>query len=141
MKTSIFSIIIISFIATSFHSSPNIQSNLSFEKKNLSIDKYKACIEACNACILSCKNCEKSCAANKVKMAKCIQLCQENVAICNAAVQLMTLNSDNAKELCVICAKVCDKCAIECDKYPTMKDCKDCATACRKAAKMCKEMK
>jgi hypothetical protein len=74
-------------------------------------------------------------------MAKCIQLCQESVAICTASVKLMLLNSDHAKELCATCAKVCDKCAAECDNYPTMKECKDCATACRKVSKLCKEMK
>jgi hypothetical protein len=74
-------------------------------------------------------------------MAKCIQLCQESVATCTASVKLMMLNSDYAKDLCATCAKVCNSCAMECEKYPTMKDCKDCAAACRKASKMCSEMK
>ena len=141
MKTSIFAIIILGFLAMSFNSHPIFPSKVSFEKKSLPIDKYKECIEACNSCILSCKNCEKSCSADKVKMAKCIQLCQESVAICTASVKLMLLNSDHAKELCATCAKVCDKCAAECDNYPTMKECKDCVTACRKVSKLCKEMK
>lgn len=75
---------------------------------------------------------------NVVKMARCIQLCEESVVACKASIELMKLNSENAKEMCLVRTKICDKCALECEKMD-MDHCKKCATDCRKAAKMCRE--
>jgi len=102
--------------------------------------KYKAMIEACNNCAASCKKCEIRCTKeNAVKMARCIQLCKESAIACKASCELMKLNSENAKEMCLVCANICDKCALECEKMD-MEQCKKCAADCRKAAKMCREM-
>jgi hypothetical protein len=104
----------------------------------LESDKYKECIDACNACVASCKKCESMCLKEKgAKMNQCIQLCRETIAACTAALQLMTLNSVNSKEICAVAAKICDRCATECEKF-SLAHCKDCATLCRKAAKMCR---
>jgi hypothetical protein len=101
---------------------------------------YKECIKDCNACILACTNCYKACAKMKdPKMNKCIRLCQETIATCNASIKLMQLNSENAKEQCLICAKVCEKCATECEKFD-MKECKDCSMSCKKTANSCRAL-
>jgi hypothetical protein len=103
-------------------------------------EKYKACIEACKASILSSTNCEKACSKmDAKKMAKCIQLCKECVAICKASKQLMTLDSESAKAICKECVRICEKCATECEKHDVA-ECKKCATDCRKTAKLCNEM-
>lgn len=117
--------------------SGTVNKNSSF---NFMDAKYKACIDACNACVASCKNCESMCTKGKdAKMTRCIQLCKECVVACTASSQLMSMNSESAKEMCAICANICDKCATECEKM-TSDHCKTCATDCRKAAKMCREM-
>jgi hypothetical protein len=106
-----------------------------------SLEKMKACIEACNNCAFMCNNCASKCLKDKdvTKMTRCIQLCMECAAACSAASQLMSLESENAKDFCAQVVKLCDKCALECDKF-TQDFCKECASACRKASKLCKEM-
>ena len=73
---------------------------------------------------------------------KCIQTNLECAAICNAAVEIMSLNGKFAKELCAICVKACEACAEECEMHAKMgmKHCEECAKACRECAKICKEM-
>jgi hypothetical protein len=137
--------IILTFIAISiFTLTAKAKSSFSKGKvdviTSLNLGKYKACIEACNACIITCKTCETECIKEKnAKMDKCIQLCKECISACTAASQLMTLNSEHSKEMCLVCAKICENCALECEKH-NMDHCKKCATNCRKAAKLCKEM-
>ncbi len=75
-----------------------------------------------------------------VKMlAKCIQLDMECAAICYAAAQLMSLGSEQAKEICRLCADICEQCGDECGKHQTQ-HCKECAEACRQCADECRKM-
>jgi hypothetical protein len=53
--------------------------------------------------------------------------------------QLMSLGSDKAKDVCKICATVCDACAAECSKHEN-EHCKECAEACKLCAAECKKM-
>ena len=72
-------------------------------------------------------------------MAACIQLDMECAAICYAAAQLMSLGSKHVKELCRICADICDACGAECGKHHT-EHCQECATACKECAAECRQM-
>lgn len=149
MKKIIFLFVAVGFFAitaiTKLSLANNVVSkNVTFE---LNDSKYKACIDACNVCVTSCKSLESMCSKSKDdKMARCMQLCKECVSICTASSQLMSLNSESAKEICAICAKICEKCATECEKCAKecdksmMKDCTKCATECRNTAKLCKEI-
>ena len=76
---------------------------------------YQSCIEACLKCAAICNHCASSCTEEEdVKMmARCIQLDMECAAICYASAQLMSLGSDKAKEICRICADICEACAAE----------------------------
>lgn len=142
MKKMILLFVAIGFIAlgaTTMSSSANATANKNVTNA-VAQQKYKACIDACNACVSSCKKVEAMCSKEKDgKMADCMRLCKECVVACVASSQLMTLDSGSSKEMCVICANICDKCATECEKF-TADDCKKCAMDCRKAAKMCREM-
>jgi hypothetical protein len=102
---------------------------------------YKTCIEACLQCAAICNHCASSCTQeDDVKMmAGCIQLDMECAAVCYAAAQLMSLGSEKAKELCRICADLCEKCGAECGKHPT-EHCRECADACKKCAAECRKM-
>jgi len=73
-------------------------------------------------------------------MAKCIQLDMECAAICYASAQLMSLGSSKAKEICALCADICDACGAECGKHPHSEHCKECAEACRQCAEECRKM-
>ena len=63
----------------------------------------------------------------------------ECAALCYDAVQLMSLGSSKAAELCKICAALCEECAAECSQHSN-KHCQECADACSKCATVCKKM-
>jgi hypothetical protein len=72
-------------------------------------------------------------------MARCIQLDMECAALCYAAAQLMSMGSDKAKELCQLCADLCEACGAECGKHKT-EHCQECAQACKQCAEECRKM-
>jgi hypothetical protein len=73
-------------------------------------------------------------------MARCIQLDMECAALCYAAAQLMSLGSDKAKEVCQLCADICEACGNECSKHTHSKHCQECAEACKACAEECRKM-
>jgi len=102
---------------------------------------YKDCINACNECASQCNNCASMCLKEKdaAAMSRCIQLCMECASICTSASQLMSLGSENSKDICKVCADLCKKCSDECAKFNN-DHCKKCAEACNKAAELCRKM-
>jgi hypothetical protein len=104
--------------------------------------QYQSCIEACLRCAALCNHCASSCTQEEdVKMmARCIQLDMECAAICYAAAQLMSFGSERAKEVCSICAALCETCGAECAKYKRMEHCMECAEACQHCAAECRKM-
>jgi hypothetical protein len=63
----------------------------------------------------------------------------EYAAICYEAAQLMSLGSENAKDVCRICADICEQCGNECGKHQT-EHCQECARACKQCANECRNM-
>ena len=143
MKKTILVFVAIAFVAMAATTFPSISNAMGKKSvtSELANTNYKSCIEACNACASECNSCASMCIKDKdaVKMAHCTQLSLECAALCTASAQLMSLGSENAKDVCAQCAKLCEKCAAECDKF-TMECSKECASSCRKAAKQCKDM-
>jgi hypothetical protein len=72
-------------------------------------------------------------------MAKCIQLDMECAAICYAAAQLMSVGSSKAKDVCTICAGICEACGAECANHKN-EHCQECAKACKQCAEECRKM-
>jgi len=103
---------------------------------------YKTCIDACLQCAAICNHCASSCTQEEdIKMmAGCIQLDMECAAICYASAQLMSLSSSRAKEVCRICADICEACGKECGKHTHSKHCQECAEACHRCAEECRKM-
>ena len=102
---------------------------------------YKECITACLECAAVCNHCASSCLKEEDvnMMAKCIQLDMECAALCYATAQLMSLGSDKAKEVCLICAEMCDDCGTECGQHD-MVHCQECSKICLRCAEICREM-
>jgi hypothetical protein len=102
---------------------------------------YKNCIDACLECAALCSHCASEDLKEKdvAMMATCVQLDMECAAICIAAAQLMSLGSNNAKDICKLCAELCKKCGDECAKHDN-EHCKECAEACRKCEQACLAM-
>jgi hypothetical protein len=104
--------------------------------------KYQSCIEVCNDCFGACEFCATECLREEeVKMmSKCIQLCLDYANISVTASQFMSRDSEYAKQICNVCADICDTCGVECEKHQTMEHCKQCAQICRKCASECRKM-
>jgi len=104
---------------------------------------YKSCIEACLKCAAICNHCASSCTQEEdVKiMAGCIQLDMECAAVCYTAAQLMSLGSSKAKEMCRLCADICEACGAECGQHASHSEhCRECAGACNACAEECRRM-
>lgn len=72
-------------------------------------------------------------------MKECIRLDRECADICAFTAQAMSMNSSYAKELCRICAEVCEACGNECKKHEH-EHYQRCAEACFSCAKACRAM-
>lgn len=105
-------------------------------------EKYQNCIDTCNACADSCEFCATSCLREQdVKMLeRCIQLNRECASICYTKSQVMSLDGEHVREICRVCADICDACAQECEKHKQMDHCQRCAEACRICAAECRKM-
>lgn len=102
---------------------------------------YLSCIEACQACANACDQCFAACLKEEdIKMmARCIALDVDCAAICRFAAGAMARNSEHAKEICALCAKICQACGDECAKHEA-EHCKACAAACYRCADECTAM-
>jgi hypothetical protein len=103
--------------------------------------QHQACIDACNACAAACDHCATACLQEQdVKMmARCIALDMDCAAICRLAAGYMARGSEFAKELCLLCAQVCQACGDECSKHQH-DHCQACAQACLRCAEECRRM-
>lgn len=104
-------------------------------------EKYQSCIDACYSCATMCDHCAAACLAeNDVKMmARCIALDMDCAQICRMAASYMARGSEFVKDLCNLCAQVCQACGEECAKHKA-DHCQACAEACRRCADECRRM-
>lgn len=109
---------------------------------HMSHEKYKICIDACNICAVACEHCASEDLKEKdvQMMMACINLDRECAAICRAAAHIMSMGGRFSKDICALCATVCDACAQECEKHPHMEHCLICAVECRQCAIECRKM-
>ncbi len=100
--------------------------------------QYEICIDTCLKCAAICQYCASACTKdpNITEMRQCIQLNMECAAICTASANLMSLSSEQIKEVLKLCAKMCDLCAEECNKHKH-DHCLQCAEICSKCADEC----
>jgi hypothetical protein len=101
----------------------------------------QSCVDACNACADACDHCATACLQeqNVDMMARCIALDMDCAAICRLAAGCMARGSEFAKQLCQLCAQVCEACGGECGKHPH-DHCQACSKACAKCAEECRRM-
>lgn len=104
-------------------------------------DKYQKCIDACKQCAQACLECFKMCLNEPDVVARkgCISMLVECAKICELASCYMSMDAQYSKDLCKLCAIICDKCSQECNMF---KDdhCKKCAEACHNCANECRQM-
>ncbi len=98
----------------------------------------KDCMDACNLCAIDCGNCFAH-MVGKESVTACPSCCIECSAICRLCADAIARNSPFAKQLCQLCADICDWCAKECGAHE-MDHCKRCAQACIRCAAACRKM-
>ncbi|MEK5400322.1 four-helix bundle copper-binding protein [Paenibacillus sp. FSL K6-2859] len=72
-------------------------------------------------------------------MKECIRLDCECAKLCTYTASALSINSSYARELCTLCAAVCESCGNECKKYESH-HCQQCAEACFRCAEACRAM-
>lgn len=104
--------------------------------------QYKVCIADCTACANVCRQCSYACLheADVKKQLVCIQFTNDCANICELAVKYMLADSAFAKQICKLCAVICNACSDECEKYAHIEYCTLCATDCSTCAIACEEM-
>lgn len=97
-----------------------------------------ACIDACDDCWRHCIACASAMAGLRSEN-DCPRCCMECAAICRTCVELMTMGSTYAADVCAICADACDWCGDHCAAH-NHDHCQRCAAACRACADACRKM-
>jgi hypothetical protein len=104
-------------------------------------DKYQKCIDECNRCAQACAECIKLCLNEPDVAARitCINSLMECNCICKEAAGFMSMDAKHAKDLCKLCAAICECCEKDCGKF---KDdhCVKCAAECKTCADECNMM-
>lgn len=98
----------------------------------------KDCIAACNDCATACGHCFAHMSGTASSNA-CPACCIECAAMCRLSADAIARHSPFAKQLCQLCADICDWCAKECGAHD-MAHCKACAESCRRCADACRKM-
>ncbi len=72
---------------------------------------HQSCIDACSKCAQICEECFNMCLQEvDVKArANCIKTLQDCAEICSTAACYMSRGSGSIKEICNVCATICDK--------------------------------
>ncbi|WP_404802197.1 four-helix bundle copper-binding protein [Bacillus infantis] len=91
-------------------------------------------MDACNMCFDACLKEE-----DVKMMARCIRLDRECADFCAFAAKAMQSDSPFAKQICAVCADICEACGEECKKHDH-EHCQRCADACLKCAEICRSM-
>jgi hypothetical protein len=104
-------------------------------------EQHQACIQACQRCAQACEHCANACLGEKdvAMMSECIRLDRDCADICWTSAAWMSRDSRFARDLCRLCATVCDACGAECGKHKH-EHCQRCAEACRTCATECRRM-
>ena len=78
----------------------------------MSHNKFTSCIEACYKCATACDHCSTACLQepDPAKMADCIRADLDCADICRLAAAAMARGSEHTKQICRLCADICEDC-------------------------------
>lgn len=131
------------FFCSLFKSSKGKIKNEYLKRKDDLVNNqmYEQCIQACLECMEACNTCYDACLREEdiAKMADCIRMDRECADICAFAAKAMQSGNPFAKQICQLCAEICEACGNECKKHDH-DHCQRCAEACFKCAEECRKM-
>jgi hypothetical protein len=99
------------------------------------------------ACIQACQDCHDECL--KHASLHCLEVGGMHVEpthfrlmlscaeICQTSANMMLMGSEHHRDVCAVCAQVCEACAASCAK---LEDMESCVQACRRCAESCRQM-
>lgn len=99
------------------------------------------------ACIATCRECQRICL--NMATGHCLALGGRHALpehlgtmlicaqMCGTAADVMTMNSSLHRQVCAVCADICDACITSCDDLDGMEDCVD---VCRRCKTECEAM-
>ena len=101
----------------------------------------QSCIDMCSKCVQLCQECINLCLqeSNVRDRMYCIKTLQDCAEICSTAVCFMSRGSGHIREICTVCAAVCESCAKECGMFND-DHCQACSDACKQCASECRHM-
>ena len=104
----------------------------------LAFDQQQTATSALLSCAMACENCASACLREPdvAMMAECIRLDRDCADVCVLTARWLARESDSARELLQMCAKVCKACAAECAQHKAA-HCQECAQACTHCAEEC----
>ncbi len=101
----------------------------------------QACIDICSKCVQICQECINLCLqeGNVRERMYCIKTLQDCAEICSTSACFMSRGSGHIREICTVCAAICESCAKECSTFSD-NHCQTCADICRQCASECRSM-
>ena len=101
----------------------------------------QSCIDVCSKCAQICQECLNLCLqeADVKERINCIKTLQDCSEICSTSACFMSRSSGNIKELCNVCAIICENCATECSMFKDV-HCQTCADTCHQCSNECGKM-
>lgn len=102
---------------------------------------HQACIDACGKCAQICEECLNMCLQEADVKARlnCIKSLQDCAEICGVASCFMSRSSGSIKDICNLCATICERCSAECGMFKDQ-HCKACSDTCLQCATECRKM-
>ena len=102
---------------------------------------------AMQECIQACQDCHSECLRHATQ--HCLEVGGAHVEpkhfglmlscteICQTSANMMLMGAAHHREVCGVCASICDACAASCEKLDDMESC---VQACRRCAESCRKM-
>lgn len=105
--------------------------------------KNQKCIEECKSCEQAClegiKLCLNESEPNVQARIECIDTLNKCASISNLASRFISMDAKEAKNICMVCAAICEKAASECHIFED-NICAACEAECKKCANECKKI-
>jgi Cys-rich four helix bundle protein (predicted Tat secretion target) len=102
------------------------------------VDAAMNCVKKSQACIEHCMQLFQS---GDTTLAKCADLVQETIAMCDALAQMASYHSKHLSAVAKVCISVSQDCEDECRKYAEKHvECKECADSCAVCIKACEKV-
>jgi hypothetical protein len=100
--------------------------------------QIKRCIQECNKCRDVCRQTIDYCQEQAGELLRIIPVLEDCADICEIVPNFLNRDSIFYKEVCSLCAEVCERTAQECRQFDKDKTLQKCAESCTQCALACR---